>query len=315
MVFNPIPIKAKEHFLFFETPPNFNIWEDTVNKIDILDEREQELILLRAEVRKLRVERSQLLDELESTYKTILSPTGATEDLLSLQAENEGLNVELEHRLQLLEERNEELQVTTYQVMKALAESIEGRDDNTAGHCDRLVRYSLVLGKELGMENEQLESLVYGSLLHDIGKISIPDSILMKNGPLTQEEYAHMKKHTIIGWKLIQPLRLMAEVAKIIRHHHERFDGTGYPDALAGEEIPLAARILGLVDVFDALTTVRPYKSAFDLEYSLEIIRNEGGRHFDPTVVEAFFNALDKKEIILGEYELPEELLKGIGLL
>ena len=277
-----------------------------MNQIDILDEKGHESILLRAEVQKLRLEKAQLLDELESTYEMMLEP------IESLTAENENINAD---RLQLLEESNEELRVTTYQVMRALAEAIEGRDENTKGHCDRLVRYSLTVGKKLGMGSKQLKNLVYGSLLHDVGKISIRDNILMKPAPLTQEEYARMKEHTIIGWKLIQPLRLMVEVAEIIRHHHERFDGTGYPDGLTGEQIPLAARILGLVDVFDALTTVRPYKIAFELEYSLQIIRNESGKHFDPKVVETFFDAFDKGEIILGEYELEEELLKEIGLL
>ncbi len=288
-----------------------------MNQIDILDDEQRELILLRAEVRKLRLENFQLLDELESTYKMMLGPTDTAEELLSeqllsLEAENKNLNAE---HFQLLEERNKELRVMTYQVMKALAEAIEGRDESTKGHCDRLVHYSLTMGKELELEDKQLENLVYGSLLHDVGKISIRDNILMKEGPLTQAEYARMKEHAVIGWNLIQPMKLMWEVAKIIRHHHERFDGTGYPDGLAGEEIPIAARILGLVDVFDALTTVRPYKIAFDLDYSLEIIRNESGKHFDPTVIEAFFSVLDKEEIILGEWEQHANPLKGIGLL
>jgi len=289
--------------------PNLITWEDTVNQISIVDERERELILLRAEVRKLRLERTQLLDELEATY-TVMS-----EAMLSKEEETEVLNKEVREKLQLLEESNEELRETTYQTMRALAEAIDGRDESTRGHCDRLVRYSLVLGKELGLEDKQLKNLAYGSLLHDVGKVSIRDSILMKDGPLTQEEYAQMKKHTITGWELTQHMRLMADVAKIVRYHHERFNGKGYPDGLAGEQIPVTARILGLVDVFDALTTVRPYKIAFDLEYSLDIIRGESGKHFDPMVVEAFFDALDGGKILLGEYEPDEELLREIGLL
>lgn len=277
-----------------------------MNQIDIFDGRERELILLREEVRKLRFEKAQLLDELESTYETI------AEQMQDLEEQNEDLIAE---RLQLLEETNEELRATTYQTMRALAEAIDGRDESTRGHCDRLVRYSLAVGKELGLDDEQLKNLAYGSLLHDVGKVSIRDGILMKDGPLTLEEYEQMKEHTIFGWELIQPMRLMADVAKIVRHHHERFNGKGYPDGLAGEQIPLTARILGLVDVFDALTTVRPYKHAFDLEYSLDIIRGENGKHFDPAVVEAFFNALDNGEIRLGEYETDEELLREIGLL
>jgi len=222
--------------------------------------------------------------------------------------ETNALNEELRNKIKLLEESNEELRRTSIDFIRVLGDAVERRDPYTKGHCDRLVSYSLALGRKLGLKMERLRDLAYGGWLHDIGKIQIEDDILKKPGRLTPGEYERIKEHTVIGWRLVQPMKLMGGAALVIRHHHERFDGTGYPDGLSGDEIPITARILCLVDVFDALTTERPYKKAYSLDYSLEIIRRESGRHFDPSIVKIFLELLDRGELILGHIEIPDDL-------
>jgi putative two-component system response regulator len=273
-------------------------------------ELQQRIIRLEKELSNLKTEKEELLDELEKAYKFMLGPEDTMEQILSLQMETNALNEELRNKIRLLEESNEKLRRTSIEFIRILGNAVEARDPYTKGHCDRLVSYSLVLGRKLGLDKESLKNLAYGGWLHDIGKIQIEDDILKKPGRLTPGEYERIKEHTIIGWRLVQPLKLMRGASEVIRHHHERFDGTGYPDGLSGGEIPITARILCLVDVFDALTTERPYKKAFDLEFSLDIIQNESGKHFDPMIVKLFFEVLDKGELILGQINIPDELFR-----
>src|ERR1700685_2999839 len=147
-------------------------------------------------------------------------------------------------------------------VLFTLAESIEARDPYTRGHCERLAQMSSRLGERLGVEEEHIKALRWAGIVHDVGKVAVPDSILLKPGPLTPEEIVVMRKHSEVGEKICAPLRSFRLVLPIIRHHHEKLDGSGYPDGLSGEEIPLTARILQLADVYDALTTDRPHLSA-----------------------------------------------------
>jgi putative two-component system response regulator len=163
-------------------------------------------------------------------------------------------------------------------VILSLGLTIEARDPYTHGHCQRLAAYALALGTRLGLSDEQLVALNRGGFLHDVGKIGIPDAILLKTGGLTPAEYAVMQQHTVIGDKLCSQLRLLDDVRPIVRHHHERADGTGYPDGLKGDEIPLLARILSVVDVFDALTTDRPYRPALSKERAVDELRQEVSR-------------------------------------
>lgn len=151
-------------------------------------------------------------------------------------------------------------------VILSLALTIEARDSATDGHCQRLAQYATLLGRALGLDADDLSALSRGGYLHDIGKVGVPDSVLLKPGPLTPDEYEQMKSHTLIGDHLCGQLRSLRRVRPIVRHHHEKLDGTGYPDKLAGDDIPLLAQIMGIVDVFDALTTDRPYKPAFTTE-------------------------------------------------
>ena len=174
-------------------------------------------------------------------------------------------------------------------VLFSLAHSIEARDPYTHGHCERLAEMSARMGERLGVPEEQIKALRRAGVVHDIGKVAVPDSILLKPGPLTPDETKVMQKHPVVGERICAPLKTFRLVLPIIRHHHEKHNGTGYPDALSGEEIPLTARILQLSDVYDALTTDRPYKVAFTPEVALDLMGEEAERGWwDRELFEAF---------------------------
>jgi putative two-component system response regulator len=160
-------------------------------------------------------------------------------------------------------------------VLFSLAQSIEARDPYTSGHCERLAEMSARLGEKLGLAEEDIKALRRAGIVHDIGKVVVPDAILLKPGPLSAEESESMRKHPVVGERICAPLRTFHKVLPIIRHHHERHDGSGYPDGLRGDEIPLTAAILQLADVFDALTTDRPYRKASTPEEALKIMDEE----------------------------------------
>jgi putative two-component system response regulator len=171
----------------------------------------------------------------------------------------------------------------------SMALVIEARDEYTEGHCQRLARYATALGTALRLGEEDLAALYRGGFLHDVGKVGIPDSVLLKAGQLTRAEYAAMQQHPVIGDRLCGELRSLRRVRPIVRHHHERLDGSGYPDGLKGDAIPVLAQIMGVVDVFDAITTERPYKMAASPAHAYEELMNEakkGWRRED--LVEAF---------------------------
>ena len=169
-------------------------------------------------------------------------------------------------------------------VIVSLALTIEARDRTTDGHCQRLAEYASAFGRSLGLDEDDVAALKRGGFLHDVGKVGIPDAVLLKPGRLAHEEYELMKQHTIIGDRLCGELRSLRKVRPIVRHHHERIDGSGYPDRLRDDAIPLLAQIMGIVDVFDALTTERPYKVALPFARAAEELRREaarGWRHAD----------------------------------
>jgi cyclic di-GMP phosphodiesterase len=181
------------------------------------------------------------------------------------------------HSLRRLKQFTDELD-NAETVLFSLALSIEAKDPYTEGHCDRLSKYSVALGEKLGLSEELQVALRRGGLVHDIGKLAVPEHILLKPGPLTPEERKLMEQHTIVGERICAPLRSFRHVLPIIRHHHEKWDGSGYPDGLKGEQIPLTARILQVTDIFDALTTDRPYRRALPVEEALAIMREETER-------------------------------------
>ncbi|MBI2563923.1 MAG: response regulator [candidate division NC10 bacterium] len=178
-------------------------------------------------------------------------------------------------------------------VLFSLALSVEAKDPYTNGHCDRLARYSVALGKSLGLHAEQLKALQRGGVLHDLGKIGVPESILLKPGPLNDMERAVVREHPAIGERICKPLKTLRTVLPIIRHHHERWDGSGYPDGLAGEAIPLTARIMQVADIYDAFTTERPYKRALTQEEAIALMREETAKGWwDLRLVEAFIGLI-----------------------
>jgi putative two-component system response regulator len=182
-------------------------------------------------------------------------------------------------------------------VLFSLAHSIEARDPYTHGHCERLAEMSAQLGERLGVTEDQIKALRRAGVVHDIGKVAVPDSILLKPGPLTSDELALMQKHPVVGERICAPLKTFRLVLPIIRHHHEKHDGSGYPDGLQGDEIPLTARILQISDVYDALTTDRPYKVAFTPEVALDLMEEESERGWwDRALLDAFRKLIQERQ-------------------
>ncbi len=180
-------------------------------------------------------------------------------------------------------------------ILFALAQAVEARDSYTAEHCQRLATYSVALGVALGLSRPELIALYRGGFLHDIGKVSIPDSILHGNKRLTDAEWVVMKQHTVRGEEICRPMKSLAPVLPIIRSHHEKWDGTGYPDGLQGENIPLLARILQIVDIFDALITERTYKRAFSVQEATRVLEEEATRGWrDPELASLFMSLLNR---------------------
>ncbi|MBW4418036.1 MAG: two-component system response regulator [Myxacorys californica WJT36-NPBG1] len=161
------------------------------------------------------------------------------------------------------------------QVLFSIARTVESRDPNTGDHCERLVLQGKAFGEFLGLARSEVRDLMWGGYLHDIGKVGIPDAVLLKQGRLTPEEWQTMKQHVLIGERICLPLRTMRGVVPIIRHHHERWNGSGYPDGLVGHTIPFLAQVFQFTDIYDALTNERPYKKAFSPQDALEIIADE----------------------------------------
>jgi putative two-component system response regulator len=190
--------------------------------------------------------------------------------------------------------RTRDLRDTEIEIIERLGQAVESRDEETGDHIARIGSLCRRLARAAGLSADEAELLERASAMHDVGKIAIPDDILRKPGPLDPEERAVMERHTTIGAELLAGSRsTLVQAAEVIaRSHHERWDGTGYPAGLAGEEIPLAGRICAICDVFDALISNRPYKAAWPVELALEEIRQQGGRHFDPRLTELFL-ALD----------------------
>src|SRR5262245_33055375 len=228
-----------------------------------------------------RALRYQALLAAKQNYEESLEETVRvrTAELLSL---NESLNTMLEA-----------LYTNYRSTLRALAGMLEARDIETRGHSDRVVAYSLRIGKEIGLNHRDLLALEQGALLHDIGKVGVPDSILLKNGPLTDLEWSRMRDHVRFGLSIIDGIDLLSDARYVVGQHHEKFDGTGYPNRLSGEAIHLHSRIFSVADAFDAITNDRPYRSSQPYSHARAEILANSGRHFDPGIVKAFLSVTE----------------------
>ncbi len=180
-------------------------------------------------------------------------------------------------------------------VVLSLARAVEAKDTTTGDHCDRLIRLSRAFGEYIGLDEKQIRTLERASILHDVGKIGIPDSILLKPGKLDEGEWDVMKTHPIMGEEICHPLKSLSDVCPIIRHHHEKWSGFGYPDGLVGESIPYLSRVFQILDAFDAMTTERPYKRAFSLEETIQTLQEETEQgYWDPDLIKQFITFIEE---------------------
>jgi putative nucleotidyltransferase with HDIG domain len=191
---------------------------------------------------------------------------------------------------------------TAYLVtLEAFVNAIDAREHEVGNHSLRVTEFALVIGKAFGVKGRELVDIYCGALLHDIGKIGVPDAVLLKKGPLTPEEQEIMHKHPETGFRIIGHIGYFSRAAQIIHSHHEHFDGTGYPRGLKREEIPQGARVFAVADALDALTVKRPYREALSFEDAQEEIRKDSGTIFDPAVIEAFFMAEEELRSYIGK--------------
>jgi len=219
------------------------------------------------------------------------------EDLATVHAQLIVFARELSEMYHAERERSHELegvlrhvQETYLATMKTLAQVVEAKDRTTRGHLDRAHSLGVELARRIDPELAERPEVGYGFFLHDIGKVGIPEDILCKNGALSDPEWSVMREHPTIGAQIVAPIQFLGDAVQVIRHHHERFDGTGYPSRMRGEEIPLAARVFAVADSYDAMTSDRPYRDAMPKERALEEISAGSGSQFDPGVVEVFLD-------------------------
>ena len=191
-----------------------------------------------------------------------------------------------------LQHKNRQLTEAYLETINIVMQAVEDRDSYTRGHTARVTAMAKLIGEQLKLSEEQLFNLEIGSLLHDVGMIGIPDNILQKPEPLKEADFARVKKHPEDGKRIIEPIPFLEQAIPTVLYHHERFDGSGYPEKLHGEGIPLTGRIIAVADVFDALTSDRPHRERLTVEQAVQMIKDEAGVKFDPAVVDAFLSAI-----------------------
>ncbi len=279
--------------------------QDGAEALALVKQAEPDLVL--ADVRMPRMDGFALCEAIKADPATRLIPvvlmTGAAaredrmraialgaDDLLSKPVDDQELTVRVGSLIRLKSYTDDLMSAEG--VIEGLALTIEARDPYTDGHCQRLSAYGVALGRRLGLEEQALNALRWGGVVHDIGKIAIPDAILLKPAALTADEFKQMQSHTIVGDRLCGRFRALDGVRPIVRSHHERLDGTGYPDGLKGDAVPLLAQIISIADVFDAVTSERPYKPALSTEEAYEALRGEVRRGWkQKELVDAFIAA------------------------
>ena len=191
------------------------------------------------------------------------------------------------------------------ELVMRLSKAAEFRDPETGAHIERMARFSALIAQRLGWPTERVERLELAAPMHDVGKVGIPDMILLKPDRLTATEFSIMKQHAQFGWEILKnsPSKLVRLASEIALSHHEKFDGSGYPNGLAGDAIPIEGRIVAVADVYDALTSTRPYKQAWSVEKAVDFLKEQSGKHFDPACVEAFLAEIDRVQVIMAEFQ------------
>ena len=217
------------------------------------------------------------------------------EQNFKLQDMNKNLEAKVRERTLQLDLKNQELRTAYIQTIGALAEAIDAKDAYTRGHSERVAVYASRIARRMNMTKDVIERVYFSGLLHDVGKIGVPDAIITKPARLTAEEYEEIKKHPEIGAKILEPVEFLSNVVPCVRHHHEWFDGSdrGYPDRLMGEKIPLPSRVILVADTVEAMTSDRPYRKALPIDTVVAELRKYSGSQFDPVVVDAFLALLE----------------------
>jgi response regulator RpfG family c-di-GMP phosphodiesterase len=219
------------------------------------------------------------------------------EQNFKLQDMNKNLEEKVRERTKQLDGKNTELRTAYIQTIRALAEAIDAKDAYTRGHSERVAVYASRLGNQMGLRKEMIERIYFAGLLHDVGKIGIPDAIITKPDRLTVEEYEEIKRHPEIGAKILEPVEFLSSIVPCVRHHHEWYDGcqSGYPERLAGDQIPLPSRVILVADTVEAMTSDRPYRKALSIDVVVAELHKYSGTQFDPVVVDAFLRLLEEE--------------------
>lgn len=250
------------------------------------------------EPRNLQAVVREALRRHRSEMETLRATSLVDAQVGRLQNRQKLLDAVVIERTKEIEQAYGKLKEASREAIQALAQAIEARDMYTKGHSARVARYSVALARETRYPEHEIETLEFAAFLHDVGKIGVRDSVLLKAGPLDEEEWKHMRTHPVVGYEIAVKLEIMRPLVSCIRNHHERWDGKGYPDGLAGDQIPLIARIVAIADAFDAMATDRPYKAALTLDESIAAFRKQRGVMYDPQLSELFI------ERVIGELKL-----------
>ena len=238
--------------------------------------------------------------ELQKTFQVEVTPITLNEDILGVLFLFKDITQHIKYTTELEEhkkELTEKLEKTYVETIQTIQHTVEAKDLYTRGHSNRVSEYSVLIGEKLGLSEDDISRLRIGGLFHDVGKIGIPDSILQKDGKLTDEEYFEIKKHPTIGAQILSNSSIFEEIIPIVKYHHERYDGKGYPEGLKGEDIPYLARITAVADAFDAMTSRRVYRNSLPINTVIEEIEKNKGTQFDPEIADVFL------DILKNEYE------------
>jgi len=238
------------------------------------------------------VAKGQIQGVLEVYQRSPLQPDGEWFTFFEMLSGQAAIAIDNATLFDNLQRSNTDILLAYDATIQGWSQALDLRDKETEGHAQRVTEMTLRLAQQIGIPNTELEHVRRGTLLHDIGKMGIPDSILLKPGKLTEQEWVIMRRHPVFAFELLSAIAYLKPALDIPHYHHEKWDGSGYPDGLKGDQIPLYARIFAVVDVYDALTNERPYRPAWTVEKALAYIREQSGTHFDPRVVEAFLALL-----------------------